>query len=298
MNSRRIKSISPSDPRALEKVIEALEVSEGIRGNSDDRKPTIAEVKTMMGSDLLSGFGTPPLLPRNVRVTENKHYIAIEWLSPKFKGYISTDIYRSETTDVSESVQVGSTSSNWFIDFFADAEKEYYYFIRHRGGTSSSNLPGPYTSPILGMRKITPAKPTVITGYLDQNNKFRLVNIGFVEPNRKVRITVHGNFWVRKRYDFDLETLVISGGNSYSVKVSRSSDEQVGYYNDNWEETVYPTVAQTSLEGPYGQRAYGYLLNRELIEIPAKGEAKYLIEALPHIPNPGAFQLFYTIELI
>ena len=298
MNSRRIKSISPSDPRALEKVIEALEVSEGIRGNSDDRKPTIAEVKTMMGSDLLSGFGTPPLLPRNVRITENKHYIAIEWLSPKFKGYISTDIYRSETTDVSESVQVGSASSNWFIDFFAEAEKEYYYFIRHRGGTSSSNLPGPYTSPILGMRKLTPVKPTVVTGYLDHNNKFRLVNIGFVEMGRTVRISVHGNFWVKKRFSFDLDDLVISGGNSHSVKISRSSDDQTGYYNDNWEATAIPTTAESSLKGPYGQKSQIYLLDREFVEIPAKGEVKYLIEAVPHIPNPGAFQLFYTIELL
>jgi hypothetical protein len=300
MSNRRIRSISPNDPKALEKVIEALEVSEGIRGNGDDRKPTIAEVKSMIGGDSSTFVGlTAPGAPRGLRIIQNQYFVAIDWTIPSNKDHESTDIYRSTTNDIDGAVKVGNTETSYFIDLFSEQGVYCYYFVRHRNIQSTGLYIGQFSPSLQIKRNLTPAAPVIRTGYLDQNNTIKVVNLGFIEAWRSIRVSIHANFWLRKRYAFDTEQLVTTGGNTHSVKISRTPEVQEVHVDNNWEDTAFPTVAETSLRGPYGQKSYSYLLDREFIDRPNQhGDAEYVIEAIPNMAAPGAFKMFYTIELI
>lgn len=60
INRSRIRSINPKDPNAIALIIEAIEVSEGIRGKEEDRKPTMAEVRKLLeGRGAFSPFKKP-----------------------------------------------------------------------------------------------------------------------------------------------------------------------------------------------------------------------------------------------
>ena len=306
MSNRRVRSISPNDPRALEKIIEALEVSEGVRGADADRKPTVSEVRLMIGSGGASiGAGVPPTIPTGLRVAESKDSVAVSWDIPTYIGHGSSDIYRSPSNRIADAVQVGTTAANFFVDFFTVAEQEYFYFVRHRKSLSMGRGAGYYSEPINGKRKLTPALPTAISGVLDKNNRSEVINIGSIGFGRKVRIELRGQFTSKIDYSFYYDELHPAVGNPNFVDITRASDDQAGYYNDNWHQLAYPVRTPASLPGPYGQMLYSHILHHDYVEIPAPGETKYTLSATAILPNDKFgfpvdedFTINYIIHLI
>lgn len=164
-NRSRVQSINPKDPNALKKVIEALEVSEGVRGNKNDRKPTIEEVRQMIanGGALPAGGGAGseggassgqsgswviPGRPSSVVAVTIQDGIVIGWAMPAYSGHGKTEVWRSATVLLQDAAQIGFAGGNSFVDYQAGNEQEWTYFIRHAVDVSLGANTGPFSSGI------------------------------------------------------------------------------------------------------------------------------------------------------
>lgn len=156
---RRVQSINPNDPNALAKVIEALEISEGVRGNPGDRKPTLEEVQKMMsGGTVLvgrssSGVGAGgragssiiPARPSSVAAIAIQDGIVIGWARPSYSGHGKTEVWRSATTALGDAEQIAFTGSTSFVDYQAGDNNEWTYFLRHVVDVSLGANTGPFS---------------------------------------------------------------------------------------------------------------------------------------------------------
>jgi len=181
-NRRRVQSINPKDPKALEKVIEALEVSEGVRGNKNDRKPTISEVQQMISSGgvlpAVSGGGdntSPgqggsqviPGRPSAVTAVVIQDGIVIHWAMPAYSGHGKTEVWRSATELLQDAAQIGFTGGNSFVDYEAGNGQQWTYFMRHVVDVSLGANTGPFSAGLSATS--APAKQvlTAAKGYTD-----------------------------------------------------------------------------------------------------------------------------------
>src|SRR5690606_34933777 len=148
MTRRRVQSINPKDPMALQKVIEALEVSEGVRGAPGDRKPTVTEVQQMIaGGGVVPITGTAaggggggggqagsqiiPSRPSGLLAIVIQDGIVIGWDRPVYSGHGKTEVWRSATTTLDGAIQIGVTGANSFADYQAGNSQSWHYFLRH-----------------------------------------------------------------------------------------------------------------------------------------------------------------------
>lgn len=162
-NRRRVQSINPKDPMALQKVIEALEVSEGVRGAPGDRKPTVSEVQQMIASGGVvptagtttgggtTGGGQPgsQIIARPVSgvvVIVIPDGVALGWTSPSYIGHGKTEIWRSPTANLPDAVMIGTSGGNSFVDYQAGNGQTWTYFFRNVVDVSLGATTSPFSA--------------------------------------------------------------------------------------------------------------------------------------------------------
>lgn len=301
MNTHRVKSINPSDPQALLKVIEALEVSEGIRGKPGDRKPTLDEVKklilgksnnssTALGSTGTSlGGGAKPSKPTGLSVKALLDSIVISWAVANYQGHYGSEIYRATNNQLSDSVLIGSTSGNYFIDWSAEQGEEYYYFVRHKQDFSLGSKTGPYASSISGELVQPKTMPTVKAGLINSVSP-KGISVGSVEAGRKVLISLKGTFFSTVDYDIANAVLLAEVGNAINVEIKRNN---IAIKN------ISPQKIQTTHADTNGQTKYLYSLHVDVEDSPEAGELEYTLSAARIFPSDtNSFELSYSIRLI
>lgn len=165
MSTRRPVSINAKDPNAIQRIIEALEVADGVRGNAEDRKPTIGEVRKMLtgqvqiagsggsigggsGLPVAVGGGTTPPRPTSVAASALREGIYISWAKPNYEHHGTTEVWRSASNNLTGAQSIGFTASNYFIDFNAGNSQTFFYFVRHAASVAYGGGTGPFTAGI------------------------------------------------------------------------------------------------------------------------------------------------------
>lgn len=302
--TRRVQSINPNDPQALRKVIEALEVSEGVRGNKEDRKPTIKEVRAMLGNGSgasasiatggsiggVSG-GAIPSKPSGLSAKEFEDFIVLMWDWPSYQGHSGSEIYRSTTNSLANSIVIGSTDSTYFIDWTAVEGQTYHYFIRHKNAVSLGSRTSPFSESVAGKRvdPVVVIKPVAKAGIISSTGATP-INIGEIDEGKTVLISLSGMFTSQTGYDFALEEAIAETGNAVSITLTRGS-EVVGNFT--------PDKIQTSHKAPYGQVIYTHSLNSTITEPSIAGTLTYIITVTRLFPsNTDPFQISYSIQTL
>lgn len=301
MSKRRVQSINPNDPQALQKVIEALEVSEGVRGNKGDRKPTIDEVKQMLSgqsgsssskfslSGSLVGGGSVPAKPSEVSIKGLIDSIVIHWTIPEYQGHGATEIYRASTNQLSDAVLIGNTSSSYFIDWTALENQTYHYFIRHKQVFSLGAKTGPYASSVTGSRSPAKAVASLESGVINSTSPAS-ISFGLVEAGRRVLISLQGAFFSTVDYDEVGLALLPETGNAVNVTVSRNGSNI---------KTAIPVKLQAAHADANGQVKYLYFLQIDIDDTTPAGALSYTLAATKVFPAfVGGFELSYSAQLI
>lgn len=302
--SRRVQSISPNDPQALRKVIEALEVSEGVRGNKDDRKPTIKEVRAMLGTgysvadSIASGGsfggvsgGAVPSKPNGLSAKEFEDFIVLMWDWPSYQGHSGSEIYRSTTNSLASSERIGSTDGNYFVDWMAVPGQTYYYFICHKNAFSLGSRTSPFSESVYGKRvdPVVVINPVAKTGIINTTGATQ-ISLGNIDNGKTILISLSGVFTSQTEYDFALEEAIPETGNAVSITLVRGSDVLGSFV---------PEKIQSSHKGPYGQAIYTHNLSSTIVEPSTAGTLTYIIAVTRLFPsNNDPFQISYSIQTL
>lgn len=157
---RRAPSINPASPTAIKQIIETLEVSDGIRGDPRDRKPTIREVMELIGqtggtsiqqgAEKNAGIGSliTPQTPDSVTVTQKPSGVRISWTWPTYDGHGFTEIYSGNQAELSQANKIGVSAGTEFFDYSPVAGKTYFYFLRHITTPSLGKNKGPFADAV------------------------------------------------------------------------------------------------------------------------------------------------------
>ena len=289
MTKARIQSISPNDPNALRKVIEALEVSEGIRGKPDDRKPTVKEVQSMISGTRTSttiGGGSEPTRPTGLFVKEDSGFLIIGWDLPSFVGYGGSEIYRSITDQLTDAILIGKTSSNYYVDAVPD-NSIYYYFIRHKKTYSLGSGTGPYAVSVSGKKIIPSISISPMVGVITSSNPTIDIDLGVVDNTKTLLINVKGVFNSETDFDFTTNDPVPEDGNAIGLEIKK---------NGNILSTAAPVKKQISHVGPYGEIKYLYFLDQNILDPTEDGQLTYTLTAARLFPtNTDPFEVAYSI---
>ena len=301
MTTARVQSISPNDPNALRKVIEALEVSEGIRGKPGDRKPTVKEVREMLsggvvssgaGSSSLSsnaGSSSEPARPTGVIAKGFTDFIAIVWDWPSYTAHGGSEVFRSTTDQLAGAVLIGHTSSNYFIDFNVPDGNAYYYFVRHKKGLSLGAGTGPYAAFVQGSKTEIRTLPDIRAGLLSSISPV-VVSLVSSSYDRKVHIEISGAFYSTIDYDDVGVSLLAETGNAVTLEVKRGTTIVA---------SLTPTKIQTSHADANGQIKYLYSLAGLIADTAAQGQLEYtLTPSRLFIANSDPFKVFYSITAL
>jgi len=157
----------PSDPLQirpfLEKVKEILEVYEGKRGNKFDQVVTWRELfqhgvigMKINGTDYSTrpvspvafpsnsgpDFTTPPA-PENLVVSAALASNMLVWDQPRFLSFSLAEIWRSDTNNIGDAQQIGSTDSFLYADSVGETSSTKYYWVRF---VNKNNVVGPYNA--------------------------------------------------------------------------------------------------------------------------------------------------------
>jgi hypothetical protein len=302
MNARRVQSINPNDPMALQKVIEALEVSEGIRGKPDDRKPTVKEVRAMLagssGSNAsIAGFDSSsgtistetPTKPTGLFLKSLIDSLVIGWDIPNYSGHSGSEVFRSLTNQLADSELIGHAGANSFIDWTANADNTYYYFVRHKQVYNLGGATGPLTGSIEGKRIKPSVPPEIKSGTI--NTEFgKVVTFDAQLGSRKTLISLKAVFYSEIGYDFTLLDIIPETGNSVGVEIQR---------NGSVVSNAVASKIQTSSNGAYGQKKFMHLLQFDFVDQATSGDLDYTLTASRLFPsNTDTFELSYSIHLI
>jgi hypothetical protein len=300
MTSSRVRSISPGDPNALRKVIEALEVSEGVRGDANDRKPTIKEVREMLsgsantlspGSSNSSGSsgGSQSTKPTGVFLKEDYDLLIIGWDWPSYNGHGGSEVFRSSTDQLANSDLIGHTSSNYFIDLNVPDGNTYYYFVRHKKGLSLGAGTGPYAASVQGSKIAIRVQPEIKAGLLSLESPV-VVSLMTSSYARKVGIEISGMFYSTVDYDDVGASLLAETGNAVTLEIKRGATIIAN---------LTPTKIQTSHADANGQIKYVYSLSGLIAETAPLGLIEYTLTPLRLFPaNIDAFEISYSITVI
>tara|TARA_R110002033_G_scaffold170862_2_gene214584 strand:+ start:22494 stop:23405 length:912 start_codon:yes stop_codon:yes gene_type:complete len=302
--TRRVQSINPNDPQALRKVIEALEVSEGVRGNKDDRKPTIKEVRAMLGSgnstDTSIAFGgssggvsggAVPSKPSGLSAKEFEDFIVLMWDWPLYQGHSGSEIYRSTTDSLASSERIGSTDSNYFVDWMAVAGQTYYYFICHKNAVSLGGRTSPFSESVYGKRvdPVVVINPVAKAGIINTTGATP-IDLGSIDDGKTILINISGIFTSEIEYDEIGAALLSEDGNAVAIILKK---------NGVAIQTLTPTKTQTSLIGPNGQAKYLHTVSNSIVELSTAGALTYTMEVTRLFPsNNDTFQISYSIQTL
>ena len=162
----------PETKLALESIKEALEVRLGRRGDPIDRAVTLRElIDSGLATQLAqspynpntgaTGFGpigekpgnveVPPT-PINLRAETLFKDIALFWhtsrsFNPPYGNHASTEIWRSQTEDLSSAIAAGPLAGGVggfsYTDTSTEYNRTYYYWVRY---ISTDGVPGPWSN--------------------------------------------------------------------------------------------------------------------------------------------------------
>jgi len=146
----------------LEKVKEIIEVYEGIRGSKFDQVVTWRDCfKNGMVDLTVSGTRftanprtpiinlpttsdfTPPPAPTGFTISAGMTTIILSWTAATYGNHAYTEIWRSNTNDLTTASQIGTTNSFAYADSVGFTGTNRYYWIRF---VSQMNVKGPYNS--------------------------------------------------------------------------------------------------------------------------------------------------------
>lgn len=301
MTSSRVQSINPNDPNAIRKIIEALEVSEGIRGNENNRKPTVKEVQEMIsGTSTIpinssvrtftaTSGGSEPTKPTGLFVKEDGSFLIVGWDSPSFTGYGGSEVFRSITDQLTDAILIGRTSSNYYVDTVPD-NITYYYFIRHKKTYSLGSGTGPYAVSVSGKKIIPSISISPKVGVITSSIPTIDVEFGVVDNTKTLLINVKGVFNSETDYDFTTNDPVPEDGNAVGLEIKK---------NGNILTTATPVKTQISHIGPYGEIKYLHLLDKNILEPTESGQLTYTLTAARLFPaNTEPFEVAYSIIAI
>ena len=162
----------PETKLALESIKEAVEVRLGRRGDPKDRAVTLRElIDSGLATDLAqspynpntgaTGFGPPselpgdvevPPVPINLRAETLFKDIALFWhtsrsFNPPYGNHASTEIWRSQTEDLSSAIAAGPLAGGVggfsYTDTSTEYNRTYYYWVRY---ISTKGVPGPWSN--------------------------------------------------------------------------------------------------------------------------------------------------------
>jgi hypothetical protein len=158
----------PETKLALESIKEALEVRLGRRGDPKDRAVTLRElIDSGLATDLAkapynpniagaTGFGpatdevgdvTVPPAPTSLTATGLFTDALLSWNqstnAPPYGNHGFTEIWRSQSEDLSSAVLVGTTNAFIYTDKGLEYDRTYYYWVRF---ISTTNTPGPWSN--------------------------------------------------------------------------------------------------------------------------------------------------------
>ena len=165
-------NIEPETKLALESIKEAVEVRLGRRGDPKDRAVTLRElIDSGLATDLAqspynpntgaTGFGPPselpgdvevPPVPINLRAETLFKDIALFWhtsrsFNPPYGNHASTEIWRSQTEDLSSAIAAGPLAGGVggfsYTDTSTEYNRTYYYWVRY---ISTKGVPGPWSN--------------------------------------------------------------------------------------------------------------------------------------------------------
>jgi hypothetical protein len=300
MTSSRVRSISPGDPNALRKVIEALEVSEGVRGDANDRKPTIKEVREMLsgsantlspGSSISGGSsgGSQSTKPTGIFLKEDYDLLIIGWDWPSYNGHGGSEVFRSSADQLASSELIGHTSSNYFIDLNVPDGNTYYYFVRHKKGLSLGAGTGPYAASVQGSKIAIRVQPEIKAGLLSLESPV-VVSLMTTSYARKVGIEISAMFYSTVDYDDVGASLLAETGNAVTLEIKRGATILAN---------LTPTKIQTSHADANGQIKYVYSLTGLIAETAPQGLIEYTLTPSRLFPaNIDDFEISYSITVI
>ena len=162
----------PETKLALESIKEALEVRLGRRGDPIDRAVTLRElIDSGLATQLAqapfnpntgaTGFGpigekpgnvAVPPTPINLRAETLFKDIALFWhtsrsFNPPYGNHASTEIWRSQTEDLSSAIAAGPLAGGVggfsYTDTSTEYNRTYYYWVRY---ISTDGVPGPWSN--------------------------------------------------------------------------------------------------------------------------------------------------------
>ena len=164
--------IDPELKKFLDKMVEAVEIRLGRRGDTRDRAITLRElIKSGLAKELAANpydpnaldFGVPSSddlnlsqavgKPENLTVTAGFTAVLIKWDLWKHRNHFRTHVYRNTSDVRSAAVFIGTSTSQFYSDEDVTSGTTYYYWARHEnthgdmsewnaeGGTSATVQP-------------------------------------------------------------------------------------------------------------------------------------------------------------
>ncbi|MCJ8334550.1 MAG: DUF1983 domain-containing protein [Epibacterium sp.] len=142
--------LDPVTKRALDAVIETLEIRTGRRGDPRDRAVTLRElidsgivVETKTGifdPNALGDTGffdgvnpSSPTQPTGFTATGGYSQIILAWDFPEYDNHSLTEIWRHDSDSLGDATLLGTSSTSGYIDPVGGSQT-YYYWIRHVSG--------------------------------------------------------------------------------------------------------------------------------------------------------------------
>ncbi|MFS1522771.1 hypothetical protein ACL7TT_01450 [Microbulbifer sp. 2304DJ12-6] len=158
-----LPNVSPKVDRALrpllEKMVEVIEVGEGVRGDPLDAYLTIRSLIDtglaklinntrfpVPGRDLVATTPAPnpivPPAPTGFTVSNGFSHVFLQWDNPnsQYQGHAFTTIYRATEDNLANAVAIGQSTSFLYADVGVQREVTYYYWITY---TSATDIEGP-----------------------------------------------------------------------------------------------------------------------------------------------------------
>ena len=164
--------IDPELKKFLDKMVEAVEIRLGRRGDTRDRAITLRElISSGLAKELAANpydpnaidFGVPSSdnlnlsqavgKPENLTVTAGFTAVLIKWDLWKHRNHFRTHVYRNTSDVRSAAVFIGTSTSQFYSDEDVTSGTTYYYWARHEnthgdmsewnaeGGTSATVQP-------------------------------------------------------------------------------------------------------------------------------------------------------------
>ena len=104
---------------------------------------------------------TPPPAPENFTATGGFALVQLQWDRPAIRNLAYTEIWRSETNVLGNAVQIGTSSTGFYVDSLGTSATRYYW-VRF---VTQANITGPYND-TTGTAATTATDPGLVLGSL------------------------------------------------------------------------------------------------------------------------------------